>query len=87
MRYTALWTSTLSVLIAGNALAQDIGDRVENRADRRGDRIEQRLDQRGDRIDDRLDARSDRRLDRRGRQADRRHRHDRPRPERDDPSS
>lgn len=79
MRYTALWTSTISVLIASNALAQDVGDRVENRADRRGDWIEQRLDQRGDRIDDRLD--------RRGRQADRRHRHDRTRPERDDPSS
>lgn len=47
------------LLAAGNALAADRGDRVEQRFDRRGDRIDNRLDRKGDRIDERLDRRAE----------------------------
>lgn len=60
MKTTIFATCALFFICLGTALAQDAGDRVENRLDLRGDRIDARLDARGECINDRLDIRSDR---------------------------
>jgi hypothetical protein len=84
MKTRSLLGSALLVLaLAPAALAEDRGDRIDQRLDRRGDRIEQRFDNRAAIADanghplraDRLEARGNRidnRLDRRGDRIDRR---------------
>ena len=64
-----LVTGLITLLLASPAFAQDLGDRIDHRLDRKGDRIENRLDRKGDKIDYRLDRRGDRieqKLDRKG---------------------
>jgi hypothetical protein len=61
MKKTTLIAAAVAVLLSvGYAVAEDAGDRAEQRLDLRGDRIDQRLDARGERINDRLDWKSDR---------------------------
>ena len=50
----------LALTFATSPVFADVGDRIDDRFDRRGDRIDNRLDRKGDRIDDRLDRRGDR---------------------------
>jgi len=58
MKTALILTGGLPTLLAANPLlAQDCGDRVENRLDRKDDRVETRLDQRGDRVNRRVDRR------------------------------
>lgn len=52
--------SLLALLVATPVLAEDRGDRINERLDRRGERVNDNLDNRGERINDRLDRRSDR---------------------------
>ena len=61
--------SLLILIPATGALADDVGQKIEDRFDRRGDAINERLDQRGANINDRLDQRGaniNDRLDQRG---------------------
>ena len=46
-----------ALLAAGQAFANDRGDRIENRLDRKGDHADNRLDRRGERFDRRWDRR------------------------------
>ncbi len=60
----------LLALIAIPAMAEDRGDRANQRLDARGERINEHLDARGERINERLDARGER-INERGRRAPR----------------
>ena len=53
VRQGTLALSVALILIGGSAVADEVSDRQEQRADRRGDRIEERLDRKGDRIEGR----------------------------------
>ena len=55
----------LTLTTAGtSAMAEDRGDRINERMDARGERINDRLEDKGDRINDRLDERGERINDR-----------------------
>ncbi len=74
---TRLWILASVIVTLGlmpqirQADAADLGDRIDDRLDRRGERINERLDRRGDRINERLDRRGDARNERLDRRADR----------------
>ena len=64
MKHNTLITKLASGLIIGMiampALAEDRGDRIDERLDNKGERIDERLDNKGDRIEHRYDARAER---------------------------
>lgn len=70
MKSTLILTgSLLTLLVASPLLAEDRGDRINERLDQRSDRLEAHghekaaahLDRKGDRVENRLDRRVDRR--------------------------
>ena len=60
---TKLASGVVIGMFAMPALAEDRGDRIDERLDNKGERIDERLDNKGDRIEERFDTRADRASD------------------------